>query len=224
MENWNLRNPRIREFPFETKAFDRFSRVEKAMDSVILESYLQGVSTSNVKNIVESLRMENVSASYVSTPASELDGRVREFLDRRIESPMRFIYIDATDFKMREDEKYSNKALYVCIGINSEVRREILSARNYDSETEVEWESFFDELKNRGLRYVELVISDGHRGVQESVARSFLGATWQYCHLHFMRNLQKLIPKKKQSSVMQIVKQTVENESLISTAQDTLVR
>ncbi|MGC8547359.1 MAG: transposase, partial [Thermoplasmata archaeon] len=74
------------------------------------------------------------------------------------------------------------------------------------------------------LRGVELVISDGHRGIQESVARSFLGAAWQYCHVHFMRNLQKLIPKKKQSSVMQIVKQALENESLISTAQDTLVR
>jgi len=62
MEDWNLRNPRIREFPFETKVFYRFSRVKKAMDSVILESYLQVVSTRNVKNIVESLRMENVSA------------------------------------------------------------------------------------------------------------------------------------------------------------------
>ena len=137
---------------------------------------------------------------------------------------MRFIYKDATYFKMREDGKYRNKALYVCIGINSEGRREILSARNYDSETEVEWESFFDEMKNSGLRDVEPVISDGHRGIQESVARSFLGATWQYCHLHFMGDLQKLIPKKKQSSVMQIVKQTIENESLISTAQDTLFR
>jgi len=68
------------------------------------------------------------------------------------------------------------------------------------------------------------VISDGHKGIQESVTRSFLGAAWQYCHVHFMRNLQKLIPKKKQSSMMQIVKQALENESLISTAQDLLVK
>jgi putative transposase len=101
---------------------------------------------------------------------------------------------------------------------------EILSSRLYDSESEVEWESFFDDLKNRGLTGVELVISDGHKGIQESVARSFLGAAWQYCHVHFMRNLMKLIPKKKQSSVMQIVKQALENESLISTAQDLLIK
>jgi len=71
---------------------------------------------------------------------------------------------------------------------------------------------------------VELVILDSHRGIQESVTRSFLGAAWQYCHTHFIKNLMKLIPKKKQSSMMQIVKQALENESLVSTAQDILVK
>ena len=219
-----LKKPQIREFPFETKVFERYSRVEKALDSVILESYIQGVSTRNVMNVVESLGVENISASYVSTLASELDANVKSFLERPIESPMKFIYIDATYFKVREDGTYGNKALYVCIGINPEGRREILSAHLYDSETEIQWESFFDDLKDRGLRGVELVISDGHKGIQESVTRSFLGAAWQYCHVHFMRNLMKLIPKKRQSSVMQIIKQALENESLVSQAQDLLLK
>ncbi|WP_363319990.1 transposase [Ferroplasma sp.] len=153
--------------------------VEKALNSVILESYIQGVSTRNVMNVVESLGVENISASYVPALASELDARVKSFLERRIDRPMKFIYIDATYFKIREDGRYGNKALYVCIGIDSEGRREILSAHLYDSETEVGWESFFDDLKERGLNGVELVISDGHRGIQESGARSFLGAAWQ---------------------------------------------
>lgn len=218
-----LKKPQIREFPFETKVFERYSRVEKALNSVILESYIQGVSTRNVMNVVESLGIGNISASYVSSLASELDAGVKSFLERSIERPMKFIYIDATYFKVREDGKYRNKALYVCIAIDSEGRREILSCKLCDSETEMEWESFFDDLKNRGLKGVELVISDGHRGIQESVTRSFIGAAWQFCHVHFMRNLMKLIPKKKQSSVMQIVKQALENESLVSKAQDTLV-
>ena len=219
-----LKKPQIREFPFRTNVFERYSRVEKALNSVILESYIQGVSTRNVRNVVDSLGVENISASYVSTLASELDEKVKSFLEEKIERPMRFIYIDATYFKVREDGKYRNKALYVCIGIDSYGTREILSCKLCDSETEVEWESFFDDLKNRGLKGVELVISDGHKGIQESVTRSFLGAAWQYCHVHFLRNLMKLIPKKKQSSVMQIVKQALENESLVSTAQDILVK
>ena len=222
--NLDLKKPQIREFPFETRVFEKYSRVEKALDSVILESYIHGVSTRNVRKVVESLGLENVSPSYVSSLSAELDASVKSFLERSIDKPMKFIYIDATYFKVREDGKYRNKALYVCIGVNTEGRREILSARLYDSETEVEWESFFDDLKERGLKGVELVISDGHKGIQESVARSFMGAAWQYCHVHFMRNLMKLIPKKKWSSVSLIVKEALENESLISTAQDVLVR
>jgi transposase-like protein len=97
-----LKKPQIREHPFETKVFELSSGEEKALDSVILESYLHGVSTRSVKNVVASLGMENISASYVSSLSSELDASVRAFLDRRIEQPMKFIYIDATYFKIRD--------------------------------------------------------------------------------------------------------------------------
>ena len=145
----------------------------------MLESYIQGVSTRNVMDVVKSLGVENISPSYVSKLSSELDSKVKGFLERTIDNEIKFIYIDATYFKIREDGRYGNRALYVCTGIDSEGKREILSSRLYDSETEVEWESFFDNLKERGLHGVELVISDGHRGIQESGARSFLGAAWQ---------------------------------------------
>ncbi len=172
--------------------------------------------------MIESPGLENVSASYVSSLSSELDASVRTSLERRIEQPMKFIYIDATYFKIRNSGKYRNKALYICTGINPEGRREILSAKLYDSGNTVEWESFFDDLKSRG-KGVELVISDGHRGIMEAVTESFIGAAWQYCHVHFMRNLMKIIPKKKWESASLIVKEALENESLISKAQDILV-
>ena len=95
-----LKKPQIREFPFSTHVFERYSRVEKALNSVILESYIQGVSTRNVMNVVESLGVENISASYVSTLASELDSKVKSFLERRIDRIMKFIYIDATYFRI----------------------------------------------------------------------------------------------------------------------------
>jgi len=36
-----LNKPQIREFPFETKVFEKYSRVEKDLDSAMLESYLR---------------------------------------------------------------------------------------------------------------------------------------------------------------------------------------
>jgi transposase-like protein len=70
---------------------------------------------------------------------------------------------------------------------------------------------------------VELVITDGHTGIMETVSRSFVSTSWQYCYVHFMRNLMKLIPKKKWASVLMTVKEAMENETLKSTAQDVCV-
>ena len=77
-----LKKPQIKEFSFSTHVFERYSRVEKSLDSVILESYIQDVSTRNVMNIVEALGVENISASYVSTIAPKLDSKITHSLKR----------------------------------------------------------------------------------------------------------------------------------------------
>ena len=154
-----LDKPQFRETSFHTAVFDNYSRVEKSVESIILESYLSGVSTRSVNKVVQSLDI-NVSPSYVSSLSSRLDKTVNEFLERKIDGEYKFIYIDGTYIKIRNNGRYRNKAIYICVGINSDGYREILGARIYDSETEIEWELFFDDLKDRGLNGVEMVISD----------------------------------------------------------------
>ena len=112
-----------------------YSGVETAIDSVILESYIQCGSTINVMNVVKSLGIENVSASYVSSLASALDENVQLFPERDIDRPMKFIYIGVTYVMVGDEEKYRGKALYVCIGIDNEGKIEILSSKLYDPET-----------------------------------------------------------------------------------------
>ena len=100
----------------------------------------------------------------MSSLSSRLDKTVNEFLEWKIDEAYKFIYIDGTYLKIRDNGRYRNKATYICIGINSEGYREILGSRIYDSETEIQWELFFDGLKDRGLNGVEMVISDGNKG------------------------------------------------------------
>ena len=52
-----LKKPQFRETSFETKVFDRYSRVEKALINAVLESYLQGVSTRRIQDIVSRLAL-----------------------------------------------------------------------------------------------------------------------------------------------------------------------
>ena len=68
-----------------------------------------------------------------------------------------------------------NKALLIIAGIRSDGFREILGARIADCEDELTWEDIFSDLKERGLDKVDLVISDGHRGIQAAAEHSFPG-------------------------------------------------
>ena len=150
----------------------------------------------------KSLRITPVSTSRFRTPLSHgLDERVAEFLSRPIELEIPYLFVDATYVKIRENCRYVTKALFIAVGIRTDGHREILGARIADSESENWWEVMFDELKERGLRGVKLVISDGHKGIRNAVESSFLGAAWQMCTVHYARAVRKKVPKKIQKEI-----------------------
>jgi putative transposase len=208
-----LDKPQFREVPFRTQVFDRYSRVEKSLRIAVAESYLQGVSTRKVQEVVSKFGLENISASEVSRIAKDLDEKVKEFLERPIEGEIDYLFLDASYFKVRSQGRYKNKALLIVTGIHENGYREILSAKVEDNEDEPAWVSLFEELERRGLKGVQLVTSDGHKGIQKAVEKSFLGASWQMCNVHFMRAVLKNIPKKDKAEVAYELRAALEDES-----------
>ena len=208
-----LDKPQFREVPFRTQVFDRYSRVEKSLRIAVAESYLQGVSTRKVQEVVSKFGLENISASEVSRIAKDLDEKVKEFLERPIEGEIDYLFLDASYFKVRSQGRYKNKALLIVTGIHENGYREILSAKVEDNEDEPAWVSLFEELERRGLKGVQLVTSDGHKGIQKAVEKSFLGASWQMCNVHFMRAVLKNIPKKDKAEVAYELRVALEDES-----------
>lgn len=208
-----LNKPEIREFPFKTKVFERYSRVEESVRLCVAESYLSGVATRKVEKVFSKFGLKNISASEVSRIAKKLDKMVKEFLNRPIVESIPYLFLDASYFKVRTDGRYVNKALLIVTAIHEDGYREILSAEVADSEDESCWESCFDGLKARGLKNVKLVISDAHKGIQAAVQKSFIGASWQMCNVHFMRAVLKNIPKKDKKEVAYMLKDASEDES-----------
>jgi len=212
-----LDKPQLRETSFETKVFDRYSRIEKALINAVAESYIQGVSTRKIQDIVSHLGLDQLSPSSISRISKELDDKVNEFLNRPIEKKIKYLFVDASYFKVRFESRYVNRAFLVIIGVREDGYREILGARIADGEDELFWSGLFDDLKLRGLSGVELVISDGHKGIQKAVQESFIGASWQMCHVHFTRAVLKNIPNKYKEEIAQKVKEALENEQAIQT-------
>ncbi len=206
-----LEKPQFRGQSFKSCIFDNYSRVELALTNAIAESYLQGVSTRRIREVVSHLGVERLSASTVSRIAKELDGKISEFLKKPIERPIPYLFVDASYFKVRDGGKYVTKAFLIITGIRDDGHREILGAKITDNESEGFWSGFFDELKDRGLNGVELVVSDGHKGIQAAVSSGFLGASWQMCQVHFSRAVMNNIPNREKEAVAEKLRQGFED-------------
>lgn len=209
-----LEKPQLREVPFETSLFGKYSRSEKAVVNVISESYLDGVSTRKMKKVLSKLGVE-VSKSTVSRISEELDEGVKQFLGRPL-CGMPYLFVDATYIKVRSNGMYATKPVFIAMGVNQDGYKEILASRIMDREDEDWWTVFFEDLKKRGLCDVRMVISDGHKGIKKAVEQCFIGASWQLCHVHFRRSVLKTIPVKQRREVNDLLKEHMESPHLLA--------
>ena len=160
---------------------------ERALTAVIQETYIQGVSTRSVDDLVKAMGMSGISKSQVSRLCEEIDDKVKAFLDRPIEGEWPYLWIDATYLKVRRGGRIVSVAVIIAVGVNTDGRREVLGMEIGTSEAEAIWTEFLRKLTRRGLGGVKLVISDAHEGIKAAVSK-VLNATWQRCRVHFMRN------------------------------------
>jgi transposase-like protein len=173
--------------------------------AVIQEAWIQGVSTRKVDDLVQALGMSGISKSQVSKLCEEIDGRVNDFLNRPITGEWPYLWLDATYLKVRQGGRIVSVAVIIATAVNTDGRREILGLGIGPSEAAVFWGDFLRTLKNRGLAGVKLVISDAHEGLKAAITQ-VLGATWQRCRVHFMRNLLAYAPKGQHSMIAAAVR------------------
>jgi putative transposase len=174
-------------------------RAEQALVSVVATAYLLGVSTRRVEKLAESLGVTRLSKSQVSEMASYLDEQVAAFRDRPLDSEHHtFVWIDALTIKVRERGRVVNVHGLLAVGVNAAGQREVLGLDVATSEDGAGWTAFLRGLVARGLRGVELVISDAHPGLVAAIGATLPGASWQRCRTHYARNLLVKVPKSAQ--------------------------
>lgn len=197
-----LRVPRFRDGSFSTELFARYQRSEQALVLALMEMVLNGVSTRKVTKITEELCGTEFSKSTVSELCKQLDPIIAAWNSRSLhEQEYPFLIVDALYVKVREDGRVRSRGVMIAAGINQHGYRELLGLRVDDTESEASWRAFFAELKQRGLRGVDLVTSDQHGGLVKAVLQQFQGVTWQRCQTHFMRNILDVTPKALREEV-----------------------
>jgi transposase-like protein len=188
--------PKLRTGSFFPSILERRRRIDQALFAVVMEAYVHGVSTRKVDDLVKALgAASGISKSEVSRICAELDGDLEAFRCRPLEGEFPYVFVDATYIKARVRGRVVSRAVVIATGVRADGGREVLGVDIGDSEAGPFWQAFFRSLKARGLAGVQLVISDHHAGLRAAIDASFIGASWQRCRVHFMRNVLARVPK-----------------------------
>lgn len=186
--------PQVRDGSFYPGALEKGLRSERALTMTLAEMYVQGVSTRKVKTIIERLCGSSVSSTQVSKATAKLDETLEAWRNRSL-GIFRYLYLDARYEKVRQNGHIQDAAVLLASGVGGDGRRAILGVSVSLGEHEVHWRTFMQSLVERGLRGVELIISDDHLGLKAARKAVFGGIPWQRCQFHLQQNAQAYVPR-----------------------------
>jgi transposase-like protein len=181
--------PKVRSGGYQPFFLVHKQRSEAALLALVQEAFINGVSTRKMKRVLESFGIENISASEVSNITKEMDTEVNTFRCRPLQTEYPVVWIDAIYEKVRIDNKVQTIAIMIALAINNQGRKEVLAIEPMENESRDTWMVFFQKLQQRGLEKINLIISDAHKGIQSALKETYLGASWQRCKVHLMRNI-----------------------------------
>jgi len=165
-------------------------RSEQAIVSVVLEAYVNGVSTRKVDRLVEQLGIHGMSKDRVSALCRALDEQVAVFRERELQGDYPYLWLDAKQVKVRACGHVRSKALVIAYAVHESGRREVIGLDLGEVESEAFWVELLRALRRRGLQGVRLCVSDQHEGLRNAIAR-VLSSPWQRCTVHFVRTMHQ---------------------------------
>jgi transposase-like protein len=198
--------PKLRNLPFETAIIERYRRRESSVEEALIEMYLAGVSVRRVEDITQALWGTRVSASTVSDLNQKIYGKINEWRERPLVGDFPYVFLDGLWLKRSWGGEVKNVSVLVAIGVSQSGYREILGVSEGAKEDTASWTNFLRELKERGLKGVELFVSDKCLGLVENLADFYPDALWQRCVVHFYRNVWTAVPTGKVKEVAAMLK------------------
>jgi transposase-like protein len=198
--------PKLRTLPFETAIIERYRRRESSVEESLIEMYLAGVSVRRVEDITQALWGTRVSASTVSDLNQKIYGKIEQWRQRPLVGEFPYVYLDGLWLKRSWGGEVKNVSVLVAIGVAQSGYREILGVSEGAKEDGPSWTAFLRELKQRGLKGVQLFVSDKCLGLVENLAEFYPEASWQRCVVHFYRNVWTAVPTGKVKEVAAMLK------------------
>ena len=198
-----LQIPRTRK-GFRSQLIPRYQRREQAVNNLILQAFLRGVSTRQVGQVLEPVLGEAHSAQTISNITRQLQQAVDQFHRRPLRDDYVYLFLDGIVLKVRDlCGPVRRRVVLVAYGMRPHGQREIIDYRFAHGESETAWLEFLQGLFLRGLqgKNLQLIVTDGGTGLRAALPLVFPCVAVQLCWAHKMRNIADKVRRKEASCV-----------------------
>jgi putative transposase len=193
--------PRDRQATFEPKIVEKHQTRFDGFDDKILALYARGMTVRDIQAHLREMYQVEVSTGLISEVTDRVLEEVKAWQERPVDALYPILYLDALMVKMRQDGRVENRAVYTAVGVDLEGRKSVLGLWTNTTEGAKHWLAVLTQLKNRGLKDVFIVCTDGLKGFAEAVEAVYPRAMVQTCIVHLIRASLNYVSWKERKTV-----------------------
>ena len=190
---FDIKIPRDKDAMFEPTLVKKYQTDISHFDEKVIALYSKGLSTREIQNYIKDLYDVELNKDTISRITDKILPEINEWLERPVQPVYPVIYIDGIRFKVKEDNKFIEKSVYILFGINTDGFKEVLHFSIAESESAKHWLTIFNQLKEKGLKDVLIFCCDNLSGISEAIKSAFPESMIQKCIIHQIRNSTKFV-------------------------------
>jgi transposase-like protein len=180
--------PQDRNAGFEPKIVPKHKRDISEIEQKIINMYARGLTTREISEQISDIYGFETSSTLVSRVTDQILPQIEEWQNRQLAEVYPIVFIDAIVFSVRKDKMVKKQAVYVVLGVDSNGMKDVLSIEVGENESAKFWLAVLNNLKNRGVKDILVLCSDGLSGIKEGIEAAFALAEYQRCIVHMVRN------------------------------------
>jgi len=190
---FDFETPRDRNGEFNPKLVPKNKRDVSGIEEKIISLYGRGLSTREINEQIQDLYGIEISATMVSNITDQILPKIKEWQDRPLDEVYPIVFIDAVHFSVRQESSVVKKAAYIVLGVTENGEKDILGIWIGENESAKFWLSVFNDLKQRGVKDILIMCSDGLTGIKEAISTAFPKTVQQRCVVHMIRNSVRFV-------------------------------
>ena len=211
---YEITMPRDRDGSFDPIIVPKRKTIIAELSEQITLLYAKGNSIRDIKDILVGIYGTKINEEFISEATSMVNEEVKIWKERPLKETYLIIYMDCLYTDVREKGKSVKKAIYVALDLDIKGQKEILGFWEGDSESSSFWYGILEELKERGVKDILFLCTDGVSGFKEILEQAYPKTIHQRCIVHIVRNMTPCVSRREMKQLCDDLKAIYKSETL----------